>query len=82
MVSQKPGFLSQNAGLRDAPRPYVRRQSIQPTVSPNPELLMSRRHLTLLLVAIASFAVSACGTASTAPRRDCDIVTSGSSGRC
>ena len=31
---------------------------------------MSRRHLTLLAVAIASFALSACGTSPTAPRQD------------
>jgi hypothetical protein len=43
---------------------------------------MSRRHLTLVLVAIASLAISACGTASTAPHRDCPIVTSGGTGIC
>lgn len=31
---------------------------------------MSRRQISLLVLAIASFVVSACGTASTAPRQD------------
>jgi hypothetical protein len=42
---------------------------------------MSRRHLTLVLVAIASLVVSACGSSPTAPRQDTTnpptIVTSG-----
>ena len=44
---------------------------------------MSRRQLTLLVVALVSFAATACGTASTAPRHDDDstaIVVSGSNG--
>jgi hypothetical protein len=45
---------------------------------------MSRRQLTLLVVALVSFAATACGTASTAPRHDDDstaaIVTAGSNG--
>jgi hypothetical protein len=45
---------------------------------------MSRRQLTLLVVALVSFAATACGTASTAPRHDDDstaaIVTAGSTG--
>jgi hypothetical protein len=31
---------------------------------------MSRRHLTLVVVAIASLVVSACGSSPTAPRHD------------
>lgn len=45
---------------------------------------MSRRQLTLLVVALVSFAATACGTASTAPRHDegdsTAIVTAGSTG--
>ena len=44
---------------------------------------MSRRQITLLLVTIVSLAATACGTATTAPRRDADttaIVTAGSAG--
>lgn len=45
---------------------------------------MSRRQITLLVVALVSFAATACGTASTAPRHDADstaaIVVSGSDG--
>ena len=45
---------------------------------------MSRRQLTLLVVALVSFAVTACGTNPTAPRHDGDstalVVTSGSNG--
>ena len=45
---------------------------------------MSRRQLTLLVVALVSFAATACGTASTAPRHDADttaaIVTNGAGG--
>jgi hypothetical protein len=44
---------------------------------------MSRRQLTLLVVALVSFAATACGTASTAPRHDdstAAIVTAGSGG--
>jgi hypothetical protein len=44
---------------------------------------MSRRQLTLLVVALVSFAATACGTASTAPQHDDDstaIVVSGSNG--
>ena len=44
---------------------------------------MSRRQLTLLVVALVSFAATACGTASTAPRHDEDttaIEESGSNG--
>ncbi len=44
---------------------------------------MSRRQLTLFVVAIVSLVATACGTASTAPRHDEDstaIVVSGSNG--
>jgi len=44
---------------------------------------MSRRQITLLVVALVSFAATACGTASTAPRHDVDstgIVTNGAGG--
>jgi hypothetical protein len=36
---------------------------------------MSRRHLTLVLVAIASLVVSACGSSPTAPRHDDSTTT-------
>ena len=39
---------------------------------------MSRRQLSLLVLAIASFVVTACGTSPTAPRNDAPIVVSGS----
>lgn len=40
---------------------------------------MSRRQLSLLVVAIASFVVTACGTSPTAPRQDAPpIVVNGS----
>ena len=35
---------------------------------------MSRRQLALLVLAIASFAVSACGTSPTAPRNDEPVI--------
>jgi hypothetical protein len=83
MVSQKPGFLSQNAGLRDASRPYVRSIGTYQTFIHSPESPMSRRRL--VLVALASLVVSACASSTTAPRRDestavnpPSIVTSGS----
>jgi hypothetical protein len=43
---------------------------------------MSRRHLTLLVVAVASLVVTACGTSPTSPRRDdtTTIVTNGAGG--
>ena len=41
---------------------------------------MSRRQISLLVVAIASFVVTACGTASTAPRQDTPGVVMGSGG--
>jgi len=68
MVSQKPGFLSQNAGLRDAPRPYVRSIGLRQLFLPPPESLMSRRHLSLVVVAIASLVISACNASPTGPR--------------
>ena len=68
MVSQKPGFLSQNAGLRDAPRPYVRSIGSRQPFVPSPESPMSRRHLSFVLVAIASLVVSACSASPTGPR--------------
>jgi hypothetical protein len=45
---------------------------------------MTRRHLTLVVVAIASLVITACGSSPTAPRNTepCPIVTVGSSGRC
>ena len=67
-VSQKPGFLSQNAGLRDAPRPYVRETAVRQLFVPTPESPMSRRHLTFVVVAIASLAISACNSSPTGPR--------------
>jgi hypothetical protein len=50
---------------------------------PAPESPMPRRHLTLVVVAIASLVVSACGSSPTAPRHDDpiappSIVTNGS----
>jgi hypothetical protein len=78
-LAQKPGFLSQNAGLRIAPRPYpshvTRHES--PTL---PESSMSRRQISLVVIAIASLVVSACGTSPTAPRNDAPLVVSGSGG--
>jgi hypothetical protein len=44
---------------------------------------MSRRHLSLLVVAIASLVVTACGSSPTAPQHDAPpppIVVSGSDG--
>ncbi len=41
---------------------------------------MSRRQLSLLVLAIASFVVTACGTSPTAPRNDEPIVVIGSGG--
>lgn len=46
---------------------------------------MSRRQITLLVVALVSFAATACGTASTAPQHDTGadstaIVTAGGTG--
>lgn len=41
---------------------------------------MSRRQLSLLVLAIASFVVTACGTSPTAPRNDAPIVTNGGTG--
>jgi uncharacterized protein YcfL len=41
---------------------------------------MSRRYLSLLVVAIASLVVTACGSSPTAPRHDDEIVVSGSGG--
>jgi hypothetical protein len=43
---------------------------------------MSRRHLTLVLVAFASLVITACGVSPTAPRHDdtTSIVTAGSTG--
>lgn len=41
---------------------------------------MSRRYLTLVVVAVASLVITACGTSPTAPRQDDEIVVSGSNG--
>lgn len=41
---------------------------------------MSRRQISLLVVAIASLVVTACGTSPTAPRGDVPIVVIGSGG--
>lgn len=41
---------------------------------------MSRRQLSLLVLAIASFVVTACGTSPTAPHNDEPIVVNGSGG--
>jgi hypothetical protein len=80
-LAQKPGFLSQNAGLRIAPRPYVREVVPHEPFLSLSESPMSRRQISLLVIAIASFVVSACGTSPTAPRQDDPtIVTSGSGG--
>ena len=38
---------------------------------------MSRRQISLIVVAIASLVVSACGTSPTAPRNDGVVVASG-----
>jgi hypothetical protein len=66
-MSQKPGFLSQNAGLRDAPRPYVRGSGTRQLFAPSLESLMSRRQLSLVVVTIASLIVTACAS-PTAPQ--------------
>jgi hypothetical protein len=42
--------------------------------SPNPESSMSRRQLSLVVVAIASLVVSACGSSPTAPRNDEPVI--------
>jgi hypothetical protein len=41
---------------------------------------MSRRLVSLVVIAIASLVVSACGTSPTAPRNDTPLVTSGTGG--
>jgi len=41
---------------------------------------MSRRHLSLLVLAIASFVVTACGSSPTAPRQETPIVVMGGGG--
>ena len=41
---------------------------------------MSRRQLSLLVLAIASFVVTACGSSPTAPSRDVPIVVNGGTG--
>ncbi|MES2176241.1 MAG: hypothetical protein V4550_00140 [Gemmatimonadota bacterium] len=41
---------------------------------------MSRRQIAFLVIALASFAVSACGSSPTAPKRDDTIVTVGGTG--
>ena len=41
---------------------------------------MSRRQISLLVVAIASLVVTACGTSPTAPRNDTPIVVMGGTG--
>lgn len=41
---------------------------------------MSRRQISLLVVAIASLVVTACGTSPTAPRNDTPIVVNGGIG--
>ena len=41
---------------------------------------MSRRQISLLVVAIASLVVTACGTSPTAPRNDTPIVVAGTGG--
>src|ERR1043165_6182436 len=40
------------------------------TVHPIPESSMSRRQLSFLILAIASFALTACGSSPTAPKND------------
>lgn len=41
---------------------------------------MSRRHFSLLVLAVASFVVTACGSSPTAPRNDAPIVVMGGGG--
>lgn len=41
---------------------------------------MSRRQLTLVVLTLASMAVTACGTSPTAPRQNSPIVTVGGTG--
>lgn len=41
---------------------------------------MSRRQISLLVLAVASFVVTACGSSPTAPRNDTPIVVVGSGG--
>jgi hypothetical protein len=41
---------------------------------------MSRRQISLIVVAIASLVVTACGTSPTAPRNDVPSVVAGSAG--
>jgi len=72
--------LSQNAGLRDSPRPYVR-LAVPPNPFPEPESPMSRRQLTIVVLTLAtSLVATACGTAPTAPSHDAPIVVVGSGG--
>jgi hypothetical protein len=47
---------------------------------PEPESLMSRRQLTLVVLTLASVVATACGTSPTAPKHDAPIVVSGSGG--
>jgi hypothetical protein len=53
--------------------------SVHRPVHPLPESSMSRRKISLVVIAIASLVISACGISPTAPRHD-DTVTSGSGG--
>jgi hypothetical protein len=50
------------------------------TVLTLPEWSMSRRQISLVIVAIASLVVSACGTSPTAPKNDAPIVVVGTGG--
>jgi hypothetical protein len=56
------------------------KQKFDHTSAPQLESPMSRRYLTLLVVAVASMVITACGTSPTAPRQDDEIVTNGSGG--
>jgi hypothetical protein len=47
---------------------------------PELESPMSRRQLTLVVLTLASLAVTACGVSPTAPKHDAPIVVMGSSG--
>jgi hypothetical protein len=42
----------------------------EPLLLPEPESLMSRRQLTLVVLTLASMIATACGTSPTAPRGD------------
>jgi hypothetical protein len=53
---------------------------VRPNPFPEPESLMSRRQLSLVVLALASLVATACGTSPTAPQHDAPIVVVGASG--